>query len=290
MPKPGKPWTPNDRRRLAKAIAAGRRFADISSAMNRSRYAIASAVQRFGLEDQNRYWKPWQQAFVAAHYRRARTATIAACLGKSPHAVYLTANRLGLSEKQSTPIRDQHAEFMRLHRLGWSDAEVAAALGVTREGVTEYRSRQKPPLPANGRNERYRRRVAENTKRQCQEAGVASLAEVRVLAFRDFAKRNGWPEDLRPRAVQILNLLYDNGPMTRRQIVAAAGMRWRGSRPSLCSNDPEGSYLANLIARGLVVSLGRIGTVHGKGKGRSVQVYAVPPHVVRGEVEVQDVG
>jgi hypothetical protein len=81
----------------------------------------------------------------------------------------------------------------------------------------------------------------------------------------------------------MLNAMWDNGPMTRRELADAIGMPWKGSRKSLVSNDPEGSYLAHLIARGLVVSLGRI--KKGKGRGHSCQVYSLPLWIERGEVK-----
>lgn len=109
------------------------------------------------------------------------------------------------------------------------------------------------------------------------------MAEVRRLAFNQFAERHGWPSDLRPRAVQILDLLYQYGPKTRRQIVEATGMPWLGSRKSLHSNDPEGSYLAHLVARGLVVR--SIKVVKGRGKGGSCDLYSIAPHVRRGRCQ-----
>jgi hypothetical protein len=60
--------------------------------------------------------------------------------------------------------------------------------------------------------------------------------------------------------VQILDALAERGPMTKAQIAEAIGMPWRGrpSRRILKSRDQEGSYLAHLVKRGLVIQLGRV--------------------------------
>jgi DNA-binding IclR family transcriptional regulator len=97
------------------------------------------------------------------------------------------------------------------------------------------------------------------------------------VAYKAFAKESGWPDDLRPRAVQILNLLASHGmPLTRKQIAEKIGMPWKGSRKSLHSNDKEGSYLANLQARGLVIKLGKIANTN-CGRGSGVSLYTLGP-------------
>lgn len=184
---------------------------------------------------------------------------------------------------QRTPQqREQLKAFIReKHSLGWPDAEIARVFQpkTSREWISEVR--RSMGLPCNALSEYRINKIREKTKEQIEKAGVKSLANIRTLAFREYARRNGWPEDLRPRAVQILNVLYQRGPMTRREIADAIGMPWKGSRKSLVSNDPEGSYLANLAKRGLVIVLHRARKIHGQGKGRSLNVYALPLHVER---------
>jgi hypothetical protein len=140
--------------------------------------------------------------------------------------------------------------------------------------------RQALGLPSNATHPRRRARVAERTRRQVAEAGVASLAEVRVLAFRKFAVLSGWPGDLTPRQVLILEALDARGPLTRPEIAEAIGMPWKGSRKSLVGNVPGGSYLAHLIRRGLVTNLGRI--VRQSGQGRSIHLYTLAIIAERG--------
>lgn len=93
------------------------------------------------------------------------------------------------------------------------------------------------------------------------------------MAFRRYAASSGWPEDLAPREVHILEVLSASDPMTRPEIARAIGMPWIGSRRSLKGNTPGGSYLASLMRRGLVASLGRV--VRGQGRGHSLHLYTL---------------
>lgn len=225
-----------------------------------------------------------QVALVKRHYRRRPTSELAAEIRCTEQQLRALADRIGASSKR-TGHPGLIALIRKKHALGWSDAEIAAAYNrrhrnrkVAREWVGEIR-RDKLKLPSNANSDHFRRRVAKKTRQQLRRAGLKSMAELRVQAFRNFAERCGWPSDLRPRSVQILNVLYERGPQTRRQIAEAIGMPWKGSRHSLSSNDPEGSYLAHLQKRGLVVRLGRI--VRQGGQGKNVNLYSIPAHIKR---------
>lgn len=216
-------------------------------------------------------------AYVRRHYRRQPVAAIAAELRRSVKAIRVLASRLGVARRSGGRAADPAmlARIRRRHSHGWADPEIAAELGISREWVGELRRRL--GLPTNANNSRCRARVAAKTREQCRAAGVRNLGQLRALVHRQRAEAAGWPADLRPRAVEILDLLYNHGPKTRRQIADALGMPWKGSRDSLVSNDPEGSYLAHLIARGLVVCLPRALPMPGRGK--NVSIYMIPPYV-----------
>lgn len=231
-----------------------------------------------------RHWTPLESARLRRDYGRVPVEKIAASLGRTTGSVYQRAAKLRLNKSSRIDWTCLDAEIRLLHAGGWTDAEICATLGriagrhVGREAVGARR--RVLGLPHNGFSEHRRRTVAAKTKEQLDRAGVATLAELRCQAWGDAARRCGWPRDLRPRAVQILNTLFQRGPMTRRQISDAVGMPWKGSRRSLVSNDREGTYLWNLVHRGLVVRLPRL--VKGVGKGRSLHLYAlalgVAPH------------
>jgi hypothetical protein len=136
-------------------------------------------------------------------------------------------------------------------------------------------------------HELTRQKVAEKTRQQLQRAGLPSIGHLRVEAFKKYARDHGWPEDLQVREVQILNAMWDRGPMTRREIAAAIGMPWKGTRKSLMGNRIGGSYLATLMRRGMVVNLGRIvkhpdaGKGGRAGQGKNCCVYSLSPTVQR---------
>jgi hypothetical protein len=255
---------------------------EIAAEMGRSYDAVSRAAQRIGLRSEfvpaNK--QPWSDAEIRVlrrDYRKKRTSDIAAALGRERKQVFNKAFELGLCRKQ----RIRHAELEKLvrekHALGWSDAEIAAAFGCERHTIGIVR--KKLGLPASGRGQHYRERVRQKTAEQLAAAGVATLGQLRAKVYAARSQAAGWPAGLRPRAVEILNALWERGPQTRRQLAAAVGMPWHGSRKSLHSNDREGSYVANLMARGLVVKLGRV--VKGKGSGHSVCLYSLPMGIER---------
>lgn len=231
-----------------------------------------------------RAWTESELSYLREHYRRGYAPEIAKALLRSVSSVHQQA-RLNDIRTTSNPAPKGWQETMRLMNAeGYSDSEVAKAIGCSRRHTCALR--RKLGLPNNNLSERRINGIRERTKQQCEEKGVRNLGEVRSRVFRERARRAGWPDDLRPTAVRILNALWDNGPMARREICEAIGLTWRGARASLKSRDPEGSHLGHLVARGLVVNLGR--RVKGEGKGRSVYLYSLPLWIERGEVIEQE--
>jgi hypothetical protein len=281
----GKAWTKADERFLAKYFRLGASHAELAEVMERTVGSIKSRLKVLGLVDKNRYLSPEQIETAKANQGKLTAKQIGELIGRTETSVHQLFNRLGLTKKRKKH-RGLIGFIRRHHKFGWSDAEISAEWSkqhpddpLTRRHLGDIR-REKCGLPDNALSEHRRQLVAKKTKEQCRQAGVKNLAEVRRLAYNEFARKHGWPDDLRPRAVQICDLLYERGPHTRSQIAAAVGMPWKGSRKSLVSNDPEGSYLAHLQARGLVVQLPRV--VKGRGRGKSVHLYAIAPHVRRG--------
>jgi hypothetical protein len=168
--------------------------------------------------------------------------------------------------------------FRQWNAQGWTDADIANETQVTRRYVSFLRKEM--GLPDNNLSQLRIERVKAKTREQLAAAGCASLGEVRATRFRQFAVEHGWPEDLRVRGVQILELLLIEPALTRREISDRLGLEWKGARKSLVSNDPEGSYLANLAARGLVIKSPRVASGEtGKRKrhGKTVCYYSASP-------------
>lgn len=228
-----------------------------------------------------RSWTDSERSLLADLYPVMDGQEIARRLNRSVRSIYQRAVIDGLRCFFRIKVDDKFLRRVRrLNEQGLADTEIARKLGCDRHVVS--RRRRAMGLPSNQYGERFRARVAEKTREQCQRAGVASLGEYRALVYRVRAIKAGWPSDLRWRSVQILDALAAHGPMTRRQIAEKIGAPWLGSRKTLKSNDPEGSYLANLVARGLVVRLGRL--VRGAGRGGSVNLYSIAIDAERSQV------
>jgi hypothetical protein len=269
----GRKWTKQDVRTLKEAFRRGARYGAVARQLGRSYPAVQTKASKLGLSTRS-YWTDAENATLRRLYVKQTAASIARRLGRTARAVYQQAEALGLSKLERTKTgRAFQAAVRRLNRQGYGDTEIADTLGCERRTATRWR--QRLGLPSHAKGQRYREKVRAITRQQCAAAGVANLAEIRSVVLGVRSALAGWPAGLRPRAVQILDALAARGPMTRPQIAEAVGMPWKGSRASLRSNDPEGSYLANLIARGLVVDLGRLVKEGGQGRNRHLYSLAI---------------
>lgn len=276
-------WSKAELAILAKTYQCSQSMHEVSRLLGRSVHACKSRAHKLGFV-RRPLWTESERAVVRRLYRKVPIRVIATQLGRTLSQVHQQARRLGLTRTGKSPLSAEAKQRLaELVREGRCNRCIGRELDRGRKEIRNWRRRLGlPELTARGMVDSCltcKERTRAKTRQQIREAGVKSLADIRVLAFRKFARESGWPEDLRPRAVQILNALYARGPMTRQQIAAAVGMPWRGSRPSLSSNDPEGSYLAHLANRGLVTVLKRGKKVVGQGRGKSVDLYAIPLNV-----------
>ncbi len=221
-----------------------------------------------------RLWTHKEESTLVRLYKTMPAWQIAKQLDRSTQAVHLRADLLGLTAKRDCKEIQKRREIIKkYHSQGWSQSEIAAKAGVSRRTVGQIL--QKLGLQTNGRNERYRKRVARNTIKQCQRAGVSSLGELRALRLKQFSAKVGWP-GVSARAAQIANALYAMGPMTRKQIAEAIGVRWKGSRKTLGNNRVPGhSYMAELERAGYVVRLTKAKKNSGKGFNENIYFIAL---------------
>jgi len=233
----------------------------------------------------SRCWRADELAFLREHYRKRPAVEMAAELGRSLSAVYQTARRWNLQQPPRHLSPDDVAELGRLHGEGFVDTEIARCLGFSREAIRDHRSRLGLPLNQDGVLRLKRQAVWT----QWARLGITSAGQLRALAFRRFALENGWPEDLRPREVQVLNALAAHGvPMTRWELARGIGMRtdrrdYAGRLVLLSGNGPGGTYTASLARRGLVTILWRAGPqckAAGKGCGQRLNLYALGPEAL----------
>jgi hypothetical protein len=220
-------------------------------------------------------WTPAMQAALTIAYRLEPVEVIAEAPGVSVSSVYQTAKRIGLSIPRPRVTRARLAQIRRLSLQGLTDTEIAPLVGLCRSEVSRQRRRMKLPPSAAG----LKRAQLQAVRSQCATLGIAAPTELRSRAYRLFAQESGWPEDLRPREVQILNALAARGvPMTRRELSEAIGMRTdREDRPGhvalLSGNGPGGTYTASLLRRGLLAVFKRGCVVAGAGSGKSLDLY-----------------
>lgn len=138
------------------------------------------------------------------------------------------------------------ARIRRFAVMGWSDREIAEALGCWRGTVGKHR--REMGLPSNRHNQRHNAKVAKGIRRFCRRNDCRSLRDVQILSQRIAAAKTGWPIGLALRETQILNLLED-GPKTRNELAETLGLTTgkhalKGSR--------NGAWLRTLAARGFV--------------------------------------
>lgn len=218
-------------------------------------------------------WVPSEERFVREHYRRMSVRAIAEKLGRTASAVYRWADRDGIMQRRRAWTEDMDARARKLHAEGWSDAEISDEVGFCRRAVGEWR--QRGGLGSNANSQRRRDAVAALTRLQCEDNGVASLAEIRSVQRRMQAVRRGWPAECTPRMCDVLDQLLIE-PKTRRDLCAAIGVRWHRCKALQTSNGK--SVLQALIDLGLVERCGRL--AYGAGKGKTQYVYALAAGIV----------
>jgi hypothetical protein len=139
-----------------------------------------------------RPYRPWTHkdlAFLRQAYGVLSRPEIAERLNRGVEAVGRKAVRLGIAQKHFKMDEKSLAELIRLTNLGYSEVDTARSLGTNFHTVRDYR--RKLGLAAQPRSERYRKKVAERTRRQCQDEGVASLVELRWMTHRVRAAKEG---------------------------------------------------------------------------------------------------
>lgn len=159
-----------------------------------------------------------------------------------------------------------------LNGLGRCDQEIAPEVGLCRSEVSRLRRQMGIPVAAEAVTLARRR----GARTQLERLGLASAAELRRECLARRVRDLGWPDSVRWREAQILDALAARGPMTRREVADAVGIRWPANQRAGLGNKhvPGQNYLAHLVRLGLVLKLpGR--PAPGRGKGRSYCVYTL---------------
>lgn len=274
-------WLPEHDARLREAYGKVR-TRDLARELGHTPNAVKQRARKLGLYA-GRGYTAEQVALVRELYLTHPAAEISRRLfgtGRAAKSVHALAFRLGLAKHPHWPPE----LFERIRALlageDLTDVEAAARLGITREQITHARKRL--GIPRNEAAILKARRQGIQTQRKT--LGVSTAGELRSWSYRQFAISRGWPDGLRFRAVQILEELAVAGrPLTRHEIAERIGVRETaatGQRGLLKSNDREGSYLANLVKRSLVILLPRAHRITGQGKGKSRHLYTLSPAAI----------
>ena len=229
--------------------------------------------------------KPWTKnelAFLRNHCRQMPTQALAEELERTPKAVGLKKFELGLTRPSP---RFSDADKLRMRELaakGWCNRCIGRDIKHHRKEVRKWRIRLGiPPITARGMTDCpvCKERTRRTTQEQCRKAGVKSLAEIKQLVVAKFAVEHGWPADLPPRCVQILELLAVHGAMKRRDLWEAMGRTWIRSRKAFNGSNKllGGNYVTHLMHKGLVASLGRPVRSVPVRRGASVALYTLTP-------------
>lgn len=263
--------------------------------------AVKCRARKLRLPRLRRPWTDAEDDRLRALYPTHTAEQCAIAIGRSLCSTTQRIDTLNLSKHPRWPA-EVVERARRLNADGCPDRVIAERMAdVFAPGETgQYQAKQLRKThgwPFRPDREAKQRAVASQRK----TLGVRHGGDLRALGYRRYAERAGWPTDLPPRAVQILNVLATSGPKTAMQLAAAIGMPTDkqnvvhgGPRLLACSAHSalckgHGTYTGLLIARGLVVAVRRSGGPGaGKGGARRPDLYTLTPHAVRVRQEILD--
>ncbi len=239
----------------------------LSAQLRRGKLGIHFQAAALGLrKPMRRPWTAEEREIVRRDYLTMPAAQLAAKLGRPQGSVHQQAAILGVARKR-IPINNL--------LIWWAGARVRD--GFCNRCLARVWSAKFPgcaPLArCTFRRMRRERGWPESIGQACSEChagqravdaqkktlGIRHGGDLRAMAYRKFAGENGWPEELRPREVQILNALAARGvSMTMLELATAIGMRTdrrdaHHAHVLLSGNGPGGTYTASLARGGYLI-------------------------------------
>jgi hypothetical protein len=181
--------------------------------------------------------RPWTRAeddrlrawYALPPADRPALADMARMLGsdppRTPEALGQHAKVLRIADRHFTCHTGHLRRIRELHAEGYSDQEIAEALGTNRVTIRKYR-RDLLSLPANTSSPRRRARIAAMTREQCAVNGLGGLVELKNLSFRLESVRAGWPPEAARAGRRVLDALEAaERPLSGREVREAVGYR-----------------------------------------------------------------
>lgn len=163
-------------------------------------------------------------------------------IDRSRSSIAQKATSLGLVEPRPFVDADR---IRQLNEAGKSDREIASALGVSTGAVNKRR--RDMGLPSNAWNEAHRRANASHCRRLVEDGVSTNIGANINRMCKKFATEHGWPDNLKPSRIRILNVLAVVGvPIGTRDLADLCGLQTTGSLTPM---------LADLRRSDLVVSL-----------------------------------
>jgi len=271
---PAKWWTPERDAVLRAGRLAGDDMTTVATRLGVTVLAAKCRAVRIGAIVKFR-WTPADDARLREMYPTHTAVQIGEALGVPFWRVVNRVGVLGLSKHPHWPAAVVDRVKV-LNAGGKCDREIHELMAdVFKPGPAGFYQvksiRRQYGLPYVKDRDAKRRSV----EHQRKTLGVGVGGGLRKYGHRRFAGRSGWPEDLPPRCVQILNVLCERGPMTALQLAEAIGAATDkrnsvhgGRRLLTCSAAScggHGTYTGLLKARGLVMHTRRSG---GPGAGK----------------------
>jgi len=234
-----------------------------------------------------RKWTDEENEALRAGWKRGCVASFAKRFGRSKTSVSQHATWLGLAiyrKRTCDPellefIREQHAAGLldtEMHRA-WNDAHPSDP--VTRERICYVRRKF---LGLDKNHDQLKACKQRAYKRQMEVLGIKSMPDLWERHMRRQALKHGWPADVRPLEIQILDVMLDGEFRTRAEIAAAIGLRSNNQREWFKTSSGSQSAIANLVNRGLLRrSSRRTRRSRTGGSGRTSYEYWMPLEVRR---------
>ncbi len=257
------PWTPEQEQRLREAWPD---YRPLAAEFGRTLIAVRARARQLKLPPMivQRAYTPEELEAIRQRYPNEGAVELAREQGRKAAYVVAVALRLGLTYRRRwTPEEDR--ELLRLHRERTPYAQIGKALDRSICAVAKRIADHGLATPQ--RSDRDKRRRKLRALHEPSNSGCEQRWARERLALGE----HGWPPDLNPKEVKILNLIAERGPMTRRKLSEAVGEpRSDNVRYQLRTHGGR-SAVARLLARRLLVRV----MVQGEGRRRA-SVYAIP--------------